>query len=54
MQILKLENNVLLVPKLITHESIIVDAVMEIKPTDPDYEGYLQQYENEQKRLNNV
>lgn len=48
MNIRKLDDGTLLVPKRIESESTIGDGMQEIKPHDPEYDNYLRQYNKEQ------
>lgn len=49
MKIQKLDDGTLLVPKRIESEGIVGDTVREIKPDNPEYENYLQQFSKEQQ-----
>jgi len=51
MEIKKLSNGTLLVPRRIEEDGTIGDIVLEIHPSDPEYEKYLEQYKEEQKNL---
>lgn len=49
MRIQRLNDETLLVPKRIEGNSIIVDAMEEIKPIHVDYKKYLAEYQREQE-----
>ncbi|MEK7119955.1 MAG: hypothetical protein AAB824_00215 [Patescibacteria group bacterium] len=49
MKIQKLENGALAVPKRIEGDGIVGDAIVEIKPTQSEYQKYLDQYKREQE-----
>ena len=51
MEIKKLSNGTLLVPRRIEEDGTIGDIVLEIHPSDPEYKKYLEQYKEEQKNL---
>jgi hypothetical protein len=49
MNIRKLENGTLLVPKRVEVEGVVGDAMLEIQTDHPDYARYFKEYEREQK-----
>lgn len=52
MWIKKLKDGTLIVPLRAETKGAIGDGVIEVKPGSPEYQNYLKQYEDEQRRLN--
>ncbi len=51
MEIKKLSDGTLLVPHRIEEDGFIGDTILEIHPSDPEYQKYLEQYKEEQENL---